>query len=115
MGEELRVKVELYYQDLYDIPVSSDQNSTGSGINYTFGFTTVEVVSGGTAQNLGAEFTLEKFFSKNYYYLFTASLFDSYYTSTSGKKFRTDYANNYLFNLLGGKEFKVGKKKRNLI
>jgi len=28
--------------------------------------------------------------------------------------YRTLYANNYIFNLLGGKEFTVGRKKKNL-
>lgn len=115
LNEDLRIKIELYYQDLYNIPVSDEVGSSGSGINYTFGFTTVNVISEGTAQNLGAEFTLEKFFSKNFYYLFTASIFDSKYQMPDGREFNTRFNSNFRFSLLGGKEYKVGKKTKNLL
>lgn len=113
LGEELRMKIEVYYQDLYDIPVSPDSNSTGSGINFTFGYTTSNTVSQGTAQNIGVEFTLEKFFSKNYYYLFTASIFDSKYQMPDGREFNTRFNSNYRFSLLGGKEYEVGEADKN--
>ena len=64
--------------------------------------------------NYGLEITLEKFFSNNYYFLFTSSLFDSKFR-TDGKWYNTAFNANYVFNVVGGKEFVVGKKKTNRI
>ena len=115
LAEELRIKIEVYYQDLYDIPVSPDANSTGSGVNFSSGINNSRVVAEGTSQNIGLEFTLEKFFSKNYYYLFTASIFDSKYQMPDGREFNTRFNSNYRLTLLGGKEFPMGKNDNNLL
>lgn len=115
LGEELRVKIEAYYQDLYDIPVSPEPTSTGSGVNFSSGLIDTRVVAEGTSQNIGFEFTLEKFFSKNYYYLFTASIFDSKYQMPDGREFNTRFNSNYRLTLLGGKEFPLGKNDNNLL
>jgi hypothetical protein len=72
------------------------------------------LISEGTGVNYGLDITLEKFFSKGYYFLVTGSIFDSKYSTLNNEYFRTLYANNFIFNLVGGKEFEVGKKKKNL-
>ncbi|MGB0885493.1 MAG: TonB-dependent receptor [Chitinophagales bacterium] len=123
LAKDFRLKTEFYYQYLFDVPVREDGKTNYSTLNAENVFSVIpdgnilgqKLISTGTGTNYGIDLTLEKFFSKQHYAMFTASLFDSYYTSTSGKKFRTDYANNYLFNLLGGKEFKVGKNKNNIL
>ena len=58
--------------------------------------------------------TFEKFFSNQYYFLVTGSLFDSKYTGANGKTYNTVFNSNYQLNLLGGKEFTIGKKKKNI-
>ncbi len=115
LAEELRVKIEVYYQDLYDVPVSPDSNSTGSGVNFSYGINNTRVIAEGTSQNVGLEFTLEKFFSNNYYYLFTASIFNSKYQMPDGREFNTRFNSNYRLTLLGGKEFPMGKNDNNLL
>ncbi len=58
------------------------------------------------------ELTVEKFFSKNYYFLINASLFQSKYTPLDGKERNTPFSSEYLVNFLCGKEFSnMGKKK----
>lgn len=69
----------------------------------------------GTGRNYGVEITLEKFFSDNFYMLTTASLFESKYTMPDGVERNTFFNSRYIFNVVGGKEFKVGKDKQNII
>jgi len=105
----LRIKVEPYYQYLYNIPVIAD--STWSMINYEQEFTFDKVlVNEGTGTNIGIDFTLERFLNNNYYYLFTASFFDSKYTGGNGKTYNSRFNKNYVFTFLGGKEFVFDKK-----
>jgi hypothetical protein len=69
----------------------------------------------GTGYTYGMEFTLEKIFSKHYFFLYSASLFDSKYTASNGKTFNTDFNGQYMMNLLAGLEYEVGKSKKNSI
>lgn len=69
----------------------------------------------GTGTNYGAELSLEKFFSKNYYFLVTSSLFESKYTAIDNVERNTKFNNNYIVNVVGGKEFPVGKQKNSAI
>ena len=107
----LRIKVEPYYQYLYNIPVIA--NGTWSMINYeqelTFDKT---LVNEGTGTNIGIDFTLERFLKNNYYYLLTTSFFDAKYTGGNGKTYNSRFNKNYVFTFLGGKEFVFDKKQK---
>jgi len=59
---------------------------------------------------LGLELTVEKFFSNNYYFLITGSVFESLYTGSDMVKRNTLFNTNYVTNLLAGKEFKLSDK-----
>ncbi|MGV3586136.1 MAG: TonB-dependent receptor [Adhaeribacter sp.] len=115
LREDLRLKVESYYQSLYNVPVWADQTNTESALNATDGFTTNSLVNTGSGKNYGVEMTLEKFFTKNYYFLVTGSLYNSKYTASNGQEFSTRFNGQHLLNGLVGKEFKVGRQKANLI
>ncbi|MBC5992750.1 TonB-dependent receptor [Pontibacter cellulosilyticus] len=115
LREDLRLKVETYYQHLYNVPVGTAANGSFSAINYEDGFTIDSLINEGTGRNYGLELTLEKFFTNNFYYLLTTSLYDSKYTALDGVERNTRFNGNHIVNLLGGKEFKVGKNKQNLI
>ena len=67
------------------------------------------LANNGTGRNYGIELTVEKFFSNGYYGLFTASLYDSKYTASDGVERNTAFNGKYVFNLLFGKEWKVGR------
>ena len=69
----------------------------------------------GTAENYGVELTLEKFFSKGYYILLTGSIYESTYEGSDGIERSTAFNNQYVANLLAGKEWKIGKDKRNAL
>lgn len=107
-----RLKAEAYYQKLNDVPVEKTPSSF-SAINtgISFGPSNKDyLVSTGTGRNYGMEFTLERFYSDGYYFLFTTSLFDSKYKGSDGILRNTAYNTNYVFNALAGKEWKVGSK-----
>lgn len=112
LGEKVRLKSEVYYQMLFNIPVDVQKNSysiLNQGANFGIGFPD-SLQNTGTGTNMGAELTLEKFFSKGYYYLLTVSVYDSKYKGNDGVERNTAFNGNYLINVLGGKEFALGKK-----
>jgi hypothetical protein len=74
---------------------------------------TDSLINSGTGTNYGIELTVEKFFSKGYYGLFTASFYNSTYKGSDGVERNTAFNGKYVFNLLAGKEWKVGKDDRN--
>jgi len=112
LGKNMRLKVEAYYQSLYNLPVENVDTSYYSTINEGTDFRYVELVNKGTGKNYGVEVTLERFFDKGYYYLINASVFNSKYKSLDGEERNTLYNSNYLVNFLVGKEFaNLGKKK----
>ncbi len=112
-----RTKIETYYQAIDRVPVESETSSfsiLNAGADFVFpqvGF----LVNEGKGTNYGFELTVEKFFSKGYYGLLSASAFDSKYEGSDGVKRNTSFNNNYVVNFLAGKEFKIGKAKRNAI
>lgn len=114
LGNNWRSKLEIYYQSLFDVPVEMTSSSF-SILNFgaDFGFPTRgPLVNEGTGKNYGIEMTLEKFFSNQFYGLLTTSLFESKYTGSDGVERNTAFANNLVVNLLGGKEFNIGKNNR---
>jgi hypothetical protein len=105
---DMRFKAEAYYQYLYDIPVKPD--SYFSLINSTGGYTNDTLVNRGSGSNIGLDLTFEKFLTKQYYYLITASVFDSKYTGGDTRVRNTRFNSNIVVNLLGGKEWTIRKK-----
>ena len=111
-AQNFRLKTELYYQYIYNAPVKNTSDYF-SVLNLGADFTSPNItnlVSKGTGYNYGLEITLEKFYSKGYYFLFTTSLFESKYKGSDNILRNTAFNGNYVFNLLGGKEFKLNDK-----
>lgn len=106
----LRIKTEVYYQYIDQVPVLERSGSfsmlnAGAG----FGFPTADsLINEGTGRNYGMELTVEKFFSDGYYFLVTGSLFESLYTGADGIERNSVFNGNYIANALGGKEFTLG-------
>ena len=112
LGENLRLKVESYYQSLFNVPVEKSP-SYYSILTEGADFNPISVdslVNTGTGRNYGLEVTLEKYFSNNYYFLITSSLFDSRYKGSDGIERNTPFNSKYVVNLLAGKEFHIGHK-----
>ena len=111
-AKDFRMKVEAYGQYLTNAPVDPTPSSF-SMLNAGAGFTIPDngnLVNKGKGYNYGLELTVEKFFSKGYYFLFTSSVFNSRYAGSDKVWHNTTFNGNYILNLLGGKEFKIGKR-----
>jgi len=111
--ENLVGEIEVYYQYLYNLPVENNDTSYYSTINEGIDYKYVELVNKGSGKNYGMEISIERFFDNNLYFLINSSLFDSKYKSLEGVWRNTRYNNNYIVNILFGKEFKNLGKKQN--
>jgi hypothetical protein len=105
---DMRLKIETYYQYLYNIPVKP--GSYYSLVNSDGWYSNDTLVNKGTGTNKGIDFTFEKFLTKRYYYLATVSVFDSKYKGGDGAIRNTRFNSNYVVNLIGGKEWTIRKK-----
>ncbi len=114
-AKDWRVKTEIYYQLLRNVPVTVASSSfsmlnTGASFNpNSEGY----LINDGIGRNYGAELTIEKFFSKGYYGLITGTLYESKYTGSDDIERNTAFNGKYVYNVLLGKEFKFGNAKRN--
>lgn len=111
LTQEVRFKVETYYQYLFNLPVSQSPGIF-STVNTGADFTTTyadSLVNKGIGYNYGIEFTLERFFSTGFYYLLTTSLYQSEYKASDGAWRNTAFNGNYVVNILAGKEWKIKK------
>jgi len=114
--KDFRLKTELYFQYLFQLPVGvAPEQRSFSIVNYDDGFVNFPLQSSGLGYNYGIEITLEKFFTKRYFFTLTTSLFQSKYKARDNTWRNTAYNAGYVLNALGGKEFVVGKKKNNII
>jgi hypothetical protein len=105
----MRLKTELYYQLIQNALVEVEPSSfsmlnraSASSLDYG------ALKNGGTGYNHGVEITAEKFMEKGTYFLATLSLFESKYRGSDHVLRNTAFNGNYVFNLLWGKEFRIG-------
>ncbi len=115
--KDIRIKAEAYLQLLWSLPVDTMATSynmlnEGSAFDRFF---PGKLVSSGTGRNMGVEFTLEKFFTHNWFFMFSGSLYDSKLRGSDGVWRNSGFNGNYIMNALGTKEFKWGKKRINTI
>jgi len=105
---DMRFKLETYYQYLYDIPVIP--GSYYSLINSEGWYINDSLTNKGTGTNAGIDLTFEKFLTRQFYYLVTVSLFESRYKGGDIIIRNTRFNSKYVLNILGGKEWTIRKK-----
>lgn len=116
IDENKHLRIEPYVQYLYDVPVVP--GTTRSFINLQGNddwFLADRLTNGGKGLNFGVDITFEKYISRGFYYLVTASLFDARYRTADGQWFNSRYNRYFVLNLLAGKEWMVGKSRQNLL
>ncbi len=107
-----RLKIEAYHQWLSNVPVNrytSSYSLINQGASLSRGYADT-LTNNGIGLNKGVEVTLEQFFSKSFFALLTASLYDSKYKGSDGILRNTDFNGIYAVNALAGKEFKINPK-----
>jgi hypothetical protein len=116
--DDMHLKLEAYYQHLFNIPIgipesgiANEDNDQFSVLNLRYGFITIPLENNGTGRNIGLDMTFERYFTNSYYFMITGSLYDSRYTPADGKLYNTTFNGNYIFNALLGKEWTFGSKK----
>ncbi len=108
-SESLRFKFETYYQYLYDIPVKQTLPQY-SVLNFGAEYFIERIDSlenKGTGENYGVELTLERFLKNDFYFLITASLYNSTYTGYDKIERNTAFNGQFAFNALAGYEIRV--------
>ncbi len=110
LGQSLNTKVELYYQDIKNLPVSDNPDKYWSP---AFGGFSLEdtLANIGRGRNYGIELSLQKYFTNNYYFIITSSLFEAKYQAADGQWRNSKYNVNYINNFVGGKEINWGENK----
>lgn len=109
ISENMRFKMEAYYQNLFDIPVEK-RASIFSMVNYGANFHNENedsLINSGSGRNFGIELTFEKYLSKNFYFLLTTSLYDSKYRGSDQVWRNTAFNGNYTVNFLTGYELPI--------
>jgi hypothetical protein len=110
---KLRMKTEVYFQHLYDIPVEQ-RPSHFSMANAGESIGDIQVadslVHDGIGRNMGLEVTVEKFMGRGYYFLFTASLYNSTYRGSDAVWRNSAFNGNYGLSALGGYELRLSPK-----
>lgn len=109
------IKTEVYYQHLFNAPISKDKTSTYSILNAIDGYVTEPLEDTGLGKNYGLELTYEHFLHHNLYYLLSASLYDSKYKASNGEWYNTRFNTNYAITFTGGKEWVFSGKGKNRI
>lgn len=105
----LRMKVETYYQHLFNIPIKVGVNETYSILNQEWSYETDPLINDGYGKNYGVEFTLEQFTNNNLYFLLSTSIYNSLYKTNENKWRNTRFNGNANLTFTGGKEFALKK------
>ena len=110
LSENLHLRVEPYFQHLYDVPV--EEGTSYSVLNRTEFFLDKELVNKGLGRNYGIDVTLERYLDQGWYGMISSSVFKSKYCGGDGVWHSTRYDRGFIINGLIGKEwsFDGGKK-----
>lgn len=115
LSDHLHLKVEPYYQRLFDVPMIA-HGGTEALINLQNDwFVSDHYLNTGEGENYGLDLTLEQYMQNGFYFLLSGSVFDSRYRAADTDWWNTRYNRNFLFNFLAGKEIKMGKKRENTL
>ncbi len=109
------IKTEVYYQHLFNVPVSTDKTSTYSMLNATDGYNTDPLVNKGLGRNYGMELTYERFLHKNLYYILSSSLYNSEYKAANDIWYNTRFNTNYAITFTAGKEWTLSEKRKSRV
>lgn len=109
----LHLKTELYFQDLRNVPVSTDPGSTFSMLNNYDGIVYERLANKGRGRNYGIELTFEKFLTNGLYFMLSSSVFNSEYQAADQKWRNTQFNSGLVNSLVAGKEWNWNRGRKN--
>ncbi len=112
LTKNLLAKAEVYYQQLYHVPISVYDSSTLSSLNIQYEYITDPLENKGKGRNYGVELSLERYLQHNFYATLSNSFYQSKYTAKDGIERNTRFNGNYIITLIGGKDFVNERKSR---
>ena len=112
LGENAMLKIEPYWQWLFDVPV--ENGTTYSILNHSSFFQDRALMNDGAGRNYGIDLTLERYLKDGLYGMLTATLFKSEYRDAQGQWHHSRHDRGYITNILGGKEWMVGRARKNV-
>jgi hypothetical protein len=117
-NDKWRLNTEIYYQRLFNVGIGDTTIMKGinhiSLINQLDAINLYPLIARGTGQNYGWEFTAERNLNQGYYFLFTSSIYKSTYKIGESEDKPTRFNNRFVFNLLTGREWQIGKSLLNV-
>ena len=113
LNSNLTLRMNAYYEYGFDTPVGID-GSTYCVTNRYFFYTDEPLVSKGNTRNYGGDITLEHYMNRGFFGQTNFSLYKSQYRGVD-KVWRNQlYDRGYMFKILGGKEWMIGKNMLNV-
>lgn len=112
LAKNFQAKAELYYQQLFNVPVSIYDSSSLSTLNIQTEYIADPMVNRGKGRNYGLEISLERYLQNNFYLTLSNSLYQSKYSAANGVERNTRFNGNYIVTLISGKDFVNEKKAR---
>jgi hypothetical protein len=107
INESLKLKTGVFYQQIYDVPVSIPSIITEpfSALNSIEPPLFGSVANNGKGKNYGVDATIEKKFFGNHYFMVGGSYYESKYTDYEGVEHDTRFNGKYTFTSVYGKEW----------
>ncbi len=112
-NSNLTLRANAYYQYGFNTPVGID-GSTYCVTNRYFNFTDEPLVNKGNTRNYGADITLEHYMSHGFFGQTNISLYRSQYRGVDKVWRNQMYDRRFMFKILGGKEWLIGKNVLNV-
>lgn len=113
LGDHTSLTAEVYYQSLFQVPIGGAENPELSLLNSWGWIEPTPLTNDGTGRNYGIDLSVRRDFVNDYYYMATASLYRSFYTPFDGVERNSVFDGQFALNLLGGKEWQMGKAEKN--
>lgn len=104
------LKLEAYFQELYDVAISANNKNSFSAINLVESYVGEKLSNKGTGRNYGLEATYQKLLTDQFYMLLSGSVYSATYVSSDGIRRDSRFNGGHTFSFTGGKEFKTKKQ-----
>lgn len=113
LNQNLAFRADVTCQYLFDIPIS--ETGTYALLNRMDYYIDRKLVSKGHGRIYGIDLSLEQYLHKGLFWMVNGSIFDSEYRDIYKNWHDTRFNSRYVFKALVGKEWMVGKQKKNLL